>query len=171
MHKATYYDHRTITGLPAQLVCAARVKATEALKSVRASKRKKEVVSCPQSKFCVIRYDARSYTVWFDRQELTLLTINGRIRLTFQLAEYYKQYLSWDRTSADLVRDRKGRWWLHVVMETAATFVTLTNKTVGVDLGIENPATDNLGNFYGNKHWKNIEDRTFQLCRRLREDF
>jgi predicted transposase len=33
LHKATYYDHRTITGLPAQLVCAARVKATEALKS------------------------------------------------------------------------------------------------------------------------------------------
>jgi predicted transposase len=61
LHKATYYDHRTITRLPAQLVCAARVKATEALKSVRARKRKKEVVSCPQSKFCAIRYDARSY--------------------------------------------------------------------------------------------------------------
>lgn len=78
LHKATYYDHRTLTGLPAQLVCAARVKATEALKSARARKRKKaeslqcgsatrktfqdEVVSCPQSKFCGIRYDPRSYT-------------------------------------------------------------------------------------------------------------
>jgi len=79
LHKATYYDHRTLTGLPAQLVCAPRVKATEALKSVRARKRKKaescqggfppsklfktEVVSCPQSKFYAIRYDARSYTI------------------------------------------------------------------------------------------------------------
>jgi len=114
LHKATYYDHRTITGLPAQLVCAARVKATEALKFVKERKRKKaescevypgepspgytsrqggfppsklskkEVVSCPQSKFCAIRYDARSYTVWFDRQELTLLTLNGRITAVFR---------------------------------------------------------------------------------------
>ncbi|OWY61036.1 hypothetical protein B7486_65960 [cyanobacterium TDX16] len=30
LHKATYYDHRALTGLPSQLVCAARVKATEA---------------------------------------------------------------------------------------------------------------------------------------------
>ena len=36
LHKATYYPERTRTGLPAQLVCAARVKATEALKSARA---------------------------------------------------------------------------------------------------------------------------------------
>ncbi|MCW5313558.1 hypothetical protein GTQ43_06955 [Nostoc sp. KVJ3] len=35
LHKATYYDHRAITGLPSQLVCAARVKATEALKSAK----------------------------------------------------------------------------------------------------------------------------------------
>jgi hypothetical protein len=29
LHKATYYDHRAMTGLPSQLVCAARVKATK----------------------------------------------------------------------------------------------------------------------------------------------
>ena len=167
LHKATYYDHRTITKLPAQLVCAARVKATEALKSVRARQRKKEVVSCPQSKFCAIRYDARSYTVWFDRHELTLLTLNGRIKLPFQLAAYYKQYLSWTKTSADLIRDRKGRWWLHIVMETETPVVVPITETIGVDLGINNPATDNLANFYGEKHWKSIEDRTFELRRRL----
>ena len=167
LHKATYYDHRTITKLPAQLVCAARVKATEALKSVRAKKRKKEVVSCPQSKFCAIRYDARSYTVWFDRHELTLLTLNGRIKLPFQLAQYYRQYLSWTRTSADLIADRKGRWWLHVVMEATAPVVTPIEETVGVDLGINNPATDSRNEFYGEKHWKDLEDRTFELRRRL----
>lgn len=182
LHKATYYDHRTLTGLPAQLVCAARVKATEALKSVRAKKRKKQTVSChagsynggnprnkpaPHSKFCAIRYDARSYTIWFDRQELSLLTLNGRIKLPFQLAEYYRQYLTWNRTSADLVRDRKGRWWLHVVMETTSPEIIPTDETVGVDLGIENLATDNRENFYGEKHWKQIEDRTFELRRRL----
>ena len=167
LHKATYYDHRTITGLPAQLVCAARVKATEALKSVRAKKRKKEVLPCPWSKFCAIRYDARSYTIWFDRCEVTILAIGGRIKFTFELAEYYHQYRVWKNTSADLIRDRKGRWWLHVVMETDTPNIVPTSETVGVDLGIVSPATDCRGTFYGDKHWKQIEDRIFELRRRL----
>jgi predicted transposase len=118
LHKATYYEHRAITKLPSQLVCAARVKATEALKSAKALKKKGMTVSCPLSKHCSIRYDARSYTVWFDRQEVTILAIGGRIKLSFDVAQYYCQYLSWKNTSADLIRDRKGRWWLHIVMET-----------------------------------------------------
>ena len=134
---------------------------------MRARKRKREVVSCPQSKFCAIRYDARSYTIWFERQELSLLTLDGRIKLPFQLADYYRQYLPWNRTSADLVIDRKGRWWLHVVMETPSPEIIPTDETVGVDLGIENSATDNRENFYGEKYWKQIEDRTFELRRRL----
>ena len=167
LHKATYYDHRTITGLPAQLVCAARVKATEALKSVRAKKRKQEAIPCPQSKFCAIRYDARSYTVWFDRSEVTILAIGGRLKFNFELAEYYRQYLGWKNTSADLLRDRLGRWWLHVVMETDSPTIAPTSETVGVDLGIVSPATDCRGTFYGDKHWQQVEDRVFELRRRL----
>lgn len=167
LHKETYYDHRTLTGLPSQLVCAARVKATEALKSAAALQRQKKTVTCPVSKRCPIRYDARSYTVWFDRQELTMLTINGRVKLSFELTEYYRQYLSWNKTSADLIRDRKHRWWLHVVMETSTPVVIPTAETVGVDLGIANPATDSRDKFYGDQHWQDIENRTFQLRRRL----
>jgi IS605 OrfB family transposase len=167
LHKATYYDHRTLTLLPSQLVCSARVKATEALKSTKVLIRKKKAVSCPTSKRCPIRYDARSYTVWFERNEVSILAIGGRIRLPFELAEYYRQYLDWKNTSADLIRDRFGRWWLHVVMETDAPNVTPTERTVGVDLGIVSPATDSYGNFYGEKHWKQVEDRTFELRRRL----
>jgi hypothetical protein len=84
LHKATYYDHRAMTGLPSQLVCAARVKATEALKSAKSLKRKGKTVSCPTSKRCPIRYDARSYTVWFDRSELSILSINGRLKMPFE---------------------------------------------------------------------------------------
>jgi len=40
LHKATYYEHRATTKLPSQLVCAARVKGTEALKSAKALKKK-----------------------------------------------------------------------------------------------------------------------------------
>jgi putative transposase len=167
LHKATYYDHRAITGLPSQLVCAARVKATEALKSAKSLKKKGKTVSCPASIRCPIRYDARSYTVWFDRSELTILSISGRVKLPFEIAEYYLPYLNWKNTSADLLQDRKGRWWLHVVMEIETPETTATNEVVGVDLGIASPAVDSRGSKYGSDHWKGIEDRTFELRRRL----
>lgn len=167
LHKATYYGHRAITGLPSQLVCAARVKATEALKSAKSLKKKGKTASCPASKRCPIRYDARSYTVWFDRSEVSMLSINGRVKLSFEIAEYYRQYLSWKNTSADLLTDRKGRWWLHVVMEAETPPVSATDEVVGVDLGIASPAVDSRGSKYGSDYWKEIEDRTFELRRRL----
>lgn len=167
LHKETYYTQRALTGLPSQLVCAARVKATEALQSAKVLKRKRKTVICPVSKRCPIRYDARSYTLWFNRSELTILSLNGRVKLSFEIAEYYHQYLNWKHTSADLMQDRKGRWWLHVVMEKATPECQRTDETVGVDLGIVNPATDNRGTFYGAKHWKKVEDRSFELRRRL----
>src|SRR6266852_9817697 len=82
LHKQTYYPLRAAyPDLPAQLVCAARVKATEAVKSALTWKDKKEKaypkkvakaqksgrpapvfrpVKCPQSQLCPIRYDQRS---------------------------------------------------------------------------------------------------------------
>lgn len=167
LHKATYYDHRAITGLPSQLVCAARVKATEALKSAKSLKKKGKTVSCPTSKRCPIRYDGRSYTVWFDRSEVSILSVNGRVKLPFEIAEYYRQYLNWKNTSAELLQDRKGRWWLHVVMEVKSPELRATDEVVGVDLGIASPAVDSRGSKYGSGYWKEIEDRTFELRRRL----
>jgi putative transposase len=169
LHSLTYYDQKAQTGLPSQLICAARVKATEALKSVKARIRKGEQATCPVSKWCAIRYDANSYTVWFDRFELSIATIDGRKRLPFKLPEYFQQYIQkgWKRCSADLCRDKKKRWWLHVVMEAATPELELSEECVGVDLGIVNPATDSRGNFYGEPRWKTIEQKTFQHRRRL----
>lgn len=167
LHKETYYNHRAFTGLPSQLVCAARVKAAEALKSAKKLKQKGKTASCPTSKRCSIRYDARSYTIWFDRSEVTILTLSGRVKLSFEITEYYCQYLTWKNSSADLIQDHQGRWWLHVVMEAGSPEFLATEQVVGVDLGIVSPATDNHGTFYGDNHWKQVEDKTFELRRRL----
>lgn len=167
LHDATYYHHRNVTNLPSQLVCSARVKAAEAIKSAMALLRKKKTVSVPNSKHCAIRYDARSYTVWWNENRLSLVTIEGRVKFSFEIADYYQQYLDWKTTSADLFRDRYGKWWLHIVKQTKSPEFTATDEVIGVDLGEINPATDNRGNFYGNPEWKKIEDKTFELRRRL----
>src|SRR6266567_2391250 len=94
LHKETYYDLRKqFPDLPAQLVCAARVKATEAVKSAltwqkkheasypksvaKAKKQGKEPpkfkpVRVPQSEVCPVRYDARSYWVKWESMTCSL---------------------------------------------------------------------------------------------------
>src|SRR5215467_1023795 len=103
LHKRTYYPLRTqFPKLPAQLVCAARVRATEAVKSALTWKVKKEQtypkkvekakkqnksipafkpVRCPHSELTSIRYDQRSYWVKWKTMTCSLATIDGRIEL------------------------------------------------------------------------------------------
>jgi transposase len=94
-------------------------------------------------------------------------SVYGRVKLSFEIAEYYRQYLNWKNTSADLLQDRKGRWWLPVVLEFETSETVATDEVVGVDLGIASAAVDSRGSQYGSEHWKEIEDRTFELRRRL----
>ena len=63
LHHQTYTAERSATALPAQFVCSARVKATEAIASCRARTRRGRKVSCPKSRRAAIRYDARSAKV------------------------------------------------------------------------------------------------------------
>ncbi len=162
LHKATYLTQRMQRALPSQLAISARMKATEALVSVKALLRKGKKANQPQSLRCPIRYDQRSYGLWFDRNEVSLLTLQGRLRIPFTVAKHYQQYATWQRCSADVIQDRKGRWWLHVVMskDIQETPLNDTDESfVGVDLGIVNPAADSRGQFYGSEHWEKVERR------------
>lgn len=166
LHQLTYNDQRLKTDLPSQLVISARMKATEVLLSAKELNKKGKKVNCPHSKSCPIRYDKRSYTVWFDRNLVSVSTIKGRIKLALKIPKYYQRYLTWNTTSADLVF-KKGDWFIHIVMETETPALKLKEETLGVDLGVNVPAADSNGNFYGSTNWKTIEDKTFNLRRKL----
>ena len=49
LHKLTYASERASTPLSSQLVCSARVKATEAVKSAKSLLKKNKKASCPRS--------------------------------------------------------------------------------------------------------------------------
>lgn len=188
IQKMTYRTIREY--LPAQLSIAAKNKAVEAVKSVRTlqkkeNKRAKKLdrapkqYRCPNSKQSCIRYDHRSYNIWFDRNQLSLLTINGRIKVNFTCPDYFKQYLSWTRRSADLVIKDNKFVFLHVVFEKdiaapeTVTDSTVANGTVinsaikGGDRGINNPIVISDGNksnkFYGGKHVQVVKKKYQQL--------
>jgi IS605 OrfB family transposase len=168
LHHATYFGLRSIyPDLPAQLHCAARVKAAEALKSADARLKQGRKTNCPGSANCAIRYDARSYWVRLGDGTASLATTDGRITVRFNLCKYYRKYLDWKPSSADLCYDRKTkRFYLHVVVGQSAP-EAICDGVIGVDLGIVEIATDSHGRSYSGVAVKSVRTRVRRIRRLL----
>jgi len=160
LHHKTYKELKKY--LPSQLVISARMKATEALEAVKKRIRKKQKAACPKSKQASIRYDDRSYNVWFDRNEISLLTIDGRKRFPILVSEYFKQYLNWRRNSAEFfIRDNKV--FLHIVFSKDISDTELTGKVVGIDRGIKKIAVTSENQFFSGGQIKKVSKRYEKL--------
>lgn len=167
LHKLTYYDLRAqYPDLPAQLVCASRVKATEAVKSALDRLKKKRKAGIPRAKFCPIRYDQRSYWLNWEEKTTSLATVEGRVQLRFTIPAYAQKYLGDKVCSADLCY-RKGKFTLHIVVSIPQPDITPTQEVVGVDLGLNRPAVTSNRHFLGERRWKEQERRLFRLRRKL----
>jgi len=190
LHKATYYDLRKqYPDLPAQLVCAARVKATEAVKSAltwqkkheasypkqvaKAKKQGKEPpkfkpVRAPRSEVCPIRYDARSYWVKWESMTASVATVAGRVQVGFTIPEYARDSIGGKVCSADLCY-RKGQLTLHIVVSLPEPTMERSNEVIGVDLGLNRPAVLSNHHFLGERRWKEQERRLFRIRRKLQK--
>ena len=188
LHQETYYPLRAqYPDLPAQLVCAARVKATEAVKSAltwkqkhaarypklvaKAIKRGKEPpkfkpVRAPVAQSAPIRYDARSYWVKWNTLTCSLASVAGRQEMGFTVPKHARQYIGWTVCSADLCASH-GRYFLHIVVSQPAPIVAPSEEVIGVDLGLNHPAVTSQRDFLGDPHWKEQERRLFRLRRKL----
>jgi len=144
LHDATYKVIRELLDLPAQLVCSSRDKACEVLKSVFSK-------NAPKPEFrehLAIRYDARSFS--FKENEVSLCSINGRMKIPIQIPEYYRQYLDWKVCSADLIYDRKKRMFLHVVVSKDIEIKSSSKRAIGIDVGINPIAVTSNKQFFSN---------------------
>ncbi len=188
LHKRTYYPLRKqYPNLPAQLVCAARVKATETVKSALAWQKKHEQdypkkvakalkrgkpapvfrpVTCPHTTIAPIRYDARSYWVKWDTLTCSLATVDGRVTLPFTVPLHSQKYAGYKVCSADLCY-RKGRYTLHIVVSVPEPSIAPTPSVMGIDLGLNHPAVTSKRQFLGERQWKEQERRIFRLRRKL----
>lgn len=167
LHKQTYYQMRSqYPNLPAQLVCASRVKATEAVKSALDRQKKGRKTGIPHANVCPIRYDARSYWVKWERLTCSLATVAGRVELPFTVPAYAQKYIGGKVCSADLCY-RKGRFTLHIVVSIPDPAIAPSQEVIGVDLGLNRPAVTSNKQFLGERRWKEQERRIFRLRRTL----
>ena len=173
LHKLTYRTIRDKTSLPSQLVISARVVASESLKSAIKRKKKGLKSKCPQSNNPAIRYDKRSYTVWLDREEVSLATALGRQKFKVKIPEYFKQYLDWKITSANLKYDKKlKKFFLSISVEKEVVDVETADFYVGVDLGLRKLAVvstpdGKINKFFDGGHIRVVSERYQALRKRL----
>jgi putative transposase len=167
LHHLTYAHERSISALPSQLVVSARMKATEALKSAKTKLKQGKHASCPTGKHLTIRYDARSASVKLAAGTATLATIYGRISVSFDVCDYYRKYLGWKICSSDVCFKRDGRIFLHVVVSSNEVVVAPVDEVLGIDLGVNRPAVTSSADFFGERRWKNVTKRHFNLKRAL----
>jgi len=191
LHHATYRETKTACpGLVSDLLIQARVKATEALKSALTWKAKHEAsypkqvakalerskpapkfkpVHCPASKSCCVRYNEKTYTLNWEKQQVRLSTSTGKQSIPFTVPAYSARYSGGKVTTADLCY-RKGTWWLHVVVNVPEPVVAHSDEVIGVDLGLNRPAVTSKRQFLGNRYWKEIDRRSFRLKRKLQSN-
>jgi putative transposase len=149
--------------------------ATESLKSAITIKGKRKGLKsrCPQSNNPAIRYDKRSYTVWLDRDEVSLATIQGRQRFKIKVPDYFKQYLDWKVTSANLKYDKKLRkFFLNITVEKDVPDAEATDFLIGVDLGLRKLAVvstpdGKINKFFDGGHIRAVSERYQALRKRL----
>jgi len=166
LHHLTYYPLRKRLDLPSQLVISARKKATEALESVKALAKRGRAVSCPKTLKPSIRFDARSYRLDWKTGTVWLTLIGGRIEASVRRDRHSAQFWGLKTASAELVRGKKS-WFLHVVVEREVPDAKPTGKIIGIDRGICRPAVTSAGKYYGNRRWRDHEERLLSLKRML----
>lgn len=166
LHKRTYQYCREAFNLPSQLAISARMRATESIKSALTKAKKKETVSCPKSNLIGIRLDANSFSIWFDRNEVSFSTISGRIKTKISIPEYFKQYINWKKASADLFI-KKGKIYLSIVMQRDIEEIERNNHITGVDRGLNKIAVTSDNLFFGGGHVRKISSRYQEISSKL----
>lgn len=154
IHHATYKNIRELhPELPSSLVQGARDVACEALKGV---KLKTQPVAKP---FSAIRYNQRVITYYLKHGKVSIATINGRVKATFDIPEYYRDYLTWDVRSSMLRYDiKKDTFFLHIVIRKTSP-ESSGDKVLGIDRGIVNIAVCSNNVFFNGKQIKNVRGK------------
>jgi len=169
LHHATYRNSKVIApGLVSDLHIQARVKATEAIKSARALKKKGKTASAPRSNACPPRYNAHTYKLDWNAGVVNLSTASGRQHIPFTVPPYAQKYAGYPVATADLIR--KGfHWDLYVVVSVPVPEITPTDEVIGVDFGVNRAAVTSDNRFVGERRWRELEARDFRLRRVLQK--
>ena len=172
LHKATYYPVREQTKLPAQLVCSARCKATEVLKSIKTKTKRKFNTKQPKShKFPTIRYDMNSCNITKEFVKLSTIQGKGRIQIPVVQSDWLNNInFTKIQKSAELKYLKYKQIWLFTVfveIEEPEQTKQKGDKVIGIDRGCKHIAVCSDNTFFNSKHLRNVKGKYNHLRKRL----
>jgi IS605 OrfB family transposase len=162
LHDRTYeYVREATDELNADLVCAARNRAADALDSCAEKRKDGENPSKPQFTADSVVYNLNAVT-YYD-EYATLATVDGRIEAEYVLPEddvppttYFSE--EWEKREATL-HHRDGDYYLHIAVVTgtdAGPDDAEYGTVLGVDLNVDGHlAVTSTGSFIGNADYLN----------------
>jgi len=143
LHPFVYQKIRQEFGISSQMAVRAISKVCEAYKKNKSIKPTFDLDGA-------IVYDQRIMS-WKKPDQVSLLTLQGRIKVPVVICDYHAPRLDKIRGQADLVYQR-GSFYLCVVVEVLEPAKIIPKNVIGVDLGIKNIAADSTGEeFSGEK--------------------
>jgi IS605 OrfB family transposase len=98
-------------------------------------------------------------TYFLKHETVSLATVNGRVKATFNIPEYYKEYMTWEVRSSTLKYDRRNDvFYLHIIFRKESP-----NKSgdaiLGIDRGIVNIAVCSNNKFFNGKSVKKVRGK------------
>ena len=94
---------------------------------------------------------------------VSISTLVGRVIVPYVMGTYQAERFGWSKGQCDLVLRKDGKWFLLVTVDVPEATKTPATDFIGVDLGVENIATDSDGN---RKSSKDIEAKRIKYARR-----
>ena len=154
IQKQIYYEIREKFGLSAQMAVRAVGKVTESYKV---------------DKNCIHEFDLRGAIVFDQRiltfksaDEVSILTLDGRIKTKIRYGEYRKLELKRVKGQADLIY-KNGTFYLMIVVDLPEETLNDSDEFLGVDFGIVNLATTSDGKNYSGKKCNEVREHYSKL--------
>lgn len=167
LHHLAYYTLRArFPELGSQMVCNAIARVAQALRSARARKAtwKTPQFDCNSS----IHYDARTYRLIAD--QVSLYTMEGRQRIRVRMGDFQRRYIERGIIREADVMQRRGRWYLCVVLELPQVPKRSQGNVLGVDVGENVLAALSTGTLFDGGQLRDRRDRFLALRRRLQRN-
>jgi len=155
LHRAQYAAQRAESGLTAQVVVRCIGKVADAYKLDRRTQRTFQPTGA-------IAFDDRILNWYVEREQVSIWTVDGRLRLPFVCGDYQRGLLAFRQGESDLAFVG-GEFYLMATVSIPDPPLVVTNGVLGVDLGLVNLATDNEGRAYSGEAVKACRRRLKRL--------
>ncbi len=140
LHKGQYAAQRAASGLTAQVVVRAIAKVADSYKLDKRTQRTFQPLGA-------VAYDDRILNWYVEREQVSIWSVDGRLKLPFVCGEYQRGLLAFRQGESDLAFVG-GNFYLMATVSIPDPPLIETDGVLGVDLGIVQIATDSEGNQY-----------------------